>query len=192
MNLLFGNSTVGTCRLRAVDKFLQYSGTSREDPVQTFCQSTVLGSLTMDHWRLSHYVLLPVPVLFIPLGVGEDASLSCFRSWYPFLFAVSGSFLPRSVRNQVSYLLNHFLSVAAVPARTTVYAHLFEEGGYTAAYLIRCNLFTLSSGPGPRSHSRDVLTHGFEKFVSVVSAIFDRLHWFYTSDFVPFHARCCF
>ena len=45
-------------------------------------------------------------------------------------------------------MLNHFLSAAAVPARTAVYAHLFEEGGYTAVYLTRCSLFTLSSGLG--------------------------------------------
>ena len=60
-NLLFGKSMVVTCsstwlgdppfifacRLGGVDKFLRYSGTSWDDRVQTYCQGTVLGGLTM-------------------------------------------------------------------------------------------------------------------------------------------------
>ena len=63
------------CRLRGVDKFLRYSGTSWDDRVQTYCQGTVLGGLTMDLWSLSHYVLLPVPVLFISLERSREREL---------------------------------------------------------------------------------------------------------------------
>ena len=103
-NLLFGKSMVVTCsstwlgdppfifacRLGGVDKFLRYSGTSWDDRVQTYCQGTVLGGLTMDLWSLSHYVLLPVPVLFIPLGVRVNASLSLFSVVKPFPFRSFG------------------------------------------------------------------------------------------------------
>ena len=78
------------CRLGGVDKFLRYSGMSWDDRVQTYCQGTVLGGLTMDLWSLSHYVLLPVSVLFIPLGVRVNASLPLFSVVKPFPFRSFG------------------------------------------------------------------------------------------------------
>ena len=44
----------------------------------------------MDHWSLAYFVLLPVPVLFIPLGIRENANLCLFSVVKTFLFRSFG------------------------------------------------------------------------------------------------------